>query len=237
MSAAEYLRKAVEYDVTGRKLESLKLYETGISALFETYKSETDAAKKKYFQSKISEYMKRAEEIKVKIKERQSRGEMKEKIHILANGTGYGYEQIFGKYLDDGVKEIALEEPYLREYYQLINLVRFCELVVSKCRFLSYISVTTVAIPGTSQHHDQKTAFQALTNDLKSRNITLKFDFSEQLHDRQIILSNGYVIKIGRGLHYFLPADKFCLGQYNYDFRKCKETNVDIFYCPENKTT
>lgn len=50
-------------------------------------------------------------------------------------------------------------------------------------------------------------------------------------------LSNGYIIKIGRGLHYFLPADKFCLGQYNYDFRKCKETNIDIFYCPENKTS
>lgn len=50
-------------------------------------------------------------------------------------------------------------------------------------------------------------------------------------------LSNGYIIKIGRGLNYFLPADKFCLGQSNYDFRKCKETNVDIFYCPENKTS
>lgn len=50
-------------------------------------------------------------------------------------------------------------------------------------------------------------------------------------------LSNGYIIKIGRGLHYFLPADRFCLGQYNYDFRKCKETNIDIFLCPENKTT
>lgn len=45
-------------------------------------------------------------------------------------------------------------------------------------------------------------------------------------------LSNGYTIKIGRGLHYFLPAEKFCLGQSNYDFRKCKETNVDIYRFP-----
>lgn len=50
-----------------------------------------------------------------------------------------------------------------------------------------------------------------------------------------IRLSNGYIIKIGRGLNYFLPAEKFCLGHSNYDFRKCKETNVDIFFCPENK--
>lgn len=46
---------------------------------------------------------------------------MKEKIHILANGTGYSYETIFGKYLDDGVREVALEEPYLREYYQVCD--------------------------------------------------------------------------------------------------------------------
>lgn len=48
-------------------------------------------------------------------------------------------------------------------------------------------------------------------------------------------LSNGYIIKIGRGLHYFLAPEKFCLGHWNYDFRKCKETNVDILFCPEIK--
>lgn len=124
----------------------------------------------------------------------------------------------------------------------------------------------TTAVP-PNQHSEQKTAFQALTNDLKNRNITMQVEFSEQLHDRQVMcvfifiqiympikaniqyqlicvlffdpirLSNGYIIKIGRGLHYFLPAEKFCLGTSNYDFRKCKETNIDIFYCPENKTS
>lgn len=145
-----------------------------------------------------------------------------------------------------------------------MNLVRFCEVVVSKCRNLKFINVVTVAIPA-NQHNDQKVAFQALSNDLKKRNITMQFEFSEQLHDRQVMwvslphhmiassrpftksfqslrfplgrLSNGYIIKIGRGLNYFLPAEKFCLGTTNYDFRRCKETNVDIFFCPENKTT
>lgn len=39
MSASEYLQKAVEYDLSGRKLEALKLYEAGISALLATCKS------------------------------------------------------------------------------------------------------------------------------------------------------------------------------------------------------
>lgn len=43
MSAIEYLKKAVEYDMNGRKLESLKLYQSGISALLEICKSEFSA--------------------------------------------------------------------------------------------------------------------------------------------------------------------------------------------------
>lgn len=84
---------------------------------------EDNPEKKTYLQRKISEYMTRAETIKSHIKEQQSKGEIVDKIHIIANGTNYSYETIFGKYLNEGVKEISLEEPYLREYYQVFS---FC---------------------------------------------------------------------------------------------------------------
>lgn len=38
MSATDYLVKAVEYDLNGRKLESLKLYQAGIAALLQICK-------------------------------------------------------------------------------------------------------------------------------------------------------------------------------------------------------
>lgn len=69
--------------------------------------------------------MSRAEKIKEEITKQRNRGEIKDKIHIIANGTGYSYETIFGKYLDDSVKEISLEEPYLREYHQVCFRVFF----------------------------------------------------------------------------------------------------------------
>lgn len=70
----------------------------------------------------------RAEQIKSSITERRSRGEIVDKIHIMANGTGFSYESVFGKYLDDQVKEICLEEPYIRDYYQVCAnfLIHFC---------------------------------------------------------------------------------------------------------------
>lgn len=49
-------------------------------------------------------------------------------------------------------------------------------------------------------------------------------------------LDNGYVIKIGRGLNYFKPvANKYSLGYFDYRLRACKQCNVDILYCEENK--
>lgn len=82
---------------------------------------EDNAEKKAYLQRKISEYMTRAETLKSHIKDQQRKGEIIDKIHIIANGTNYSYETIFGKYLNDAVKEISLEEPYLREYYQVFD--------------------------------------------------------------------------------------------------------------------
>lgn len=80
---------------------------------------EPDPDKKAYLQKKLGEYMSRAEQIKESIKDKQSRGQIVDKIHILANGSGYSYNTLFGKYLDDNVKEISLEEPYLRDFYQV----------------------------------------------------------------------------------------------------------------------
>lgn len=82
---------------------------------------EDDPDKKAYLQRKITEYMTRAETIKDHIKEQQSKGEIIDKIHIIANGTNFSYETIFGKYLTDDIREVSLEEPYLREYYQVFS--------------------------------------------------------------------------------------------------------------------
>lgn len=86
---------------------------------FHSLIDEQIAEKKQHFQKKIDEYMSRAEQIKTLVRDQRSGGQIIDKIHILANGTGYSYETLFGKYLDDNVKEICLDEPYIRDYYQV----------------------------------------------------------------------------------------------------------------------
>ena len=222
-----------QYEISGRKLESLKLYEDGISELLKTCKAENDPEKKKYFQNKIVEYMEQAEKLKKSIQSWGSKGEIRDKIHITENATNYGYDRIFGKYLTEDVEEILVEEPYMKDHYQLCNLVMFCELAVSNCRNLKCIKVTTNK--DKSPNSEQIKSLNSVADSLTKHNVCLYVDYATNLHDRQVLLSNGYVIKIGRGLNYFKPLPtKLSLGTYNFNFRECRETNVDIFYCPEN---
>lgn len=196
-------------------------------------KAETSTEKKQHIQMKLQQYMQQAEKLKASVQSWGSRGEILDKIHIAEGASNYGYDRIFGKYLTDEVAEILVEEPYLKDHYQLCNLVMFCELAVSKCRNLKCIKVTTNT--DQSPNSEQVRSLNFITESLAKHNVSLIVDLTSNQHDRQVLFSNGYVIKIGRGLNYFKPLpNKLSLGAYNFNFRECRETNVDIFYCPEN---
>ncbi|EAT33031.1 AAEL014714-PA [Aedes aegypti] len=231
--AITLLTRAIEYDMNGRKLESLKLYEDGIEALLKESKAETDPKRKQHFQAKIVEYMNRAEQVKDQVTRWKSRGEIRDKMHVVDGATGYSYGRVFGRYMTDDVKEILVEEPYVREHHQLCNLVMFSELAVTSCKNLKFIKLLTVR--EQKNNDEQGRAFQTLKDSLKKQGVEFFVEYSANMHDRQVILSNGFIVKIGRGLNYFKPSpSKYCLGAFNYHFRECRETNIDVFYCPEN---
>lgn len=222
-----------QYELSGRKLESLKLYEEGIAELLKACKAESDPTKKQHFQKKIKEYMDQAEKLKEFIQNWGSRGEIRDRFHIADGATNHGYDNVFGNYLNAEVTEILIEEPYMKDHYHLCNLIMFCELAVTKCRNLKCIKVTTNK--DKSPNSEQEQGLKHIAESLAKQNVNLYTDLTANLHDRQVMLSNGYIIKIGRGMNYFKPlATKLSLGIYNFNFRECRETNVDIFYCPEN---
>ena len=43
--------------------------------------------------------------------------------------------------------------------------------------------------------------------------------------------SNGWIVKIGRGLDYFQrPAGQSAIGCYDYDLRPCHETTIEKYH-------
>lgn len=77
-----------------------------------------------------------------------------ERVQTLAikeGNSGYSYAVVFDKCLDGNITWVEVDDPYIRARHQLHNFVRFCELLVKKCRKLARIHLTTTSsTPGES---------------------------------------------------------------------------------------
>ncbi|KAI8441034.1 hypothetical protein MSG28_009306 [Choristoneura fumiferana] len=228
-AAIKILTRGVELDTKKRYTEALVCYQEGLQILVDKMKEEADDSVKLYLRKKVEEYMKRAETIKKLVLQQKEAGKFHEQVHIENNSTGHSYKSLFGRFLDDDVQFVVVEDPYIRSFHQCQNFLRLCELLVKTCSNLSNIQLVTSR--DSKSEGDQRNWLHSLNEDLQRYRVKLAVEYSETLHDRQITLSSGWIIKIGRGLDFFkAPENKFCLGVYDMDLRQCHETTVDIVH-------
>lgn len=154
--------------------------------------------------------------------------ELKEQhFTILYGDTGYSYESIMGPYLQ-GAKSVVIEDPYIRLQHQIQNFVRFCETVL-KAGTVKKIDLIT-GYDDKTQLADIAEKLDELKQSLLELDVELKVKLNPNMHDREIRIDNGWVIKIGRGLDFFQkPGGWFEVGANDLSLRKCLETKVDIF--------
>ena len=226
-AAIQLLTRSIELDQQSRLQPALMLFEEGICMLLDVCKKCDDPKRREHYRKSLDTYMTRAEKIKLKVSELKSAGKYREEIKIKEDSCGYCYESIFKWYLDETVTRVSVEDAYIRNFHQINNFLRFCELLVLKCKNLRTISLITSK---DKDYGQQVSSLGKIRDSVATKSIVLQFDFSESLHDRKIELSNGWVIKIGRGLDYFKRAEKLTLGFHEMNLRKCMETTVDIFH-------
>lgn len=161
----------------------------------------------------------------------QANGPKEHHYRILHGDTGYSYERIFGDYLP-GCEEILIEDPYIRQPHQINNFLRFCETVVriSKPKQIKPKRIKLITKFDNQEEKDEAVPkLNSIVDSLKQYDIELEIEESSTLHDRSVQLSNGWMIKIGRGLDLYLkPDDWLQIGANDLDLRQCRETNVDV---------
>ncbi|MEW5818067.1 MAG: BREX system Lon protease-like protein BrxL, partial [Spirochaetota bacterium] len=146
---------------------------------------------------------------------------------ILYNDTGHSYESIIGPYLA-GAKEITIEDPYIRIQHQIQNFVRFCEAVV-KHPAIRKINLIT-GYDSNMQIAEMQDKLGELKQSLLEMDVVLDIKLNENIHDREIRIDNGWIIKIGRGLDFYQkPNSWFDIGANDLSLRRCLETKVDIY--------
>ncbi|MAH39737.1 MAG: hypothetical protein CL873_04335 [Dehalococcoidales bacterium] len=136
---------------------------------------------------------------------------------IYYGDTGYSYEKLFGAYLK-GAQTVSVEDSYIRLPHQIQNFIRFCELMV-KLHDVKTINLVT-GFDGKDQKEEIVEKFSILQKSLKEHGIDFNYKFSDTVHDREIRLDNGWIIKIGRGFDiYQKPEDWFSIGSSDFDLR------------------
>lgn len=147
---------------------------------------------------------------------------------IFYGDTGHSYESIIAPYLA-GAKTVVVEDPFIRLPYQIQNFVRFCEMIVKHAN-VKQIHLKTGYDEFSSPEEAQE-KLEGLKQSLLELDIVLEITMNPNLHDREIRIDNGWVIKIGRGLDFYQkPDSRYAVGASDLSLRKCLETKVDIFY-------
>ncbi len=146
---------------------------------------------------------------------------------IFYNDTGHSYEAVMGPYAA-GVKEVYIEEPYLRLPHQQQNFVRFCEAL------MKVSAVRKIKLVTGYDEQTNLTELQDRLGELKQSllelDVDLDIELNPNLHDREIRFDNGWVIKIGRGLHFHQkPESWYEIGVNDLSLRRCLETKVDVY--------
>jgi ATP-dependent Lon protease len=146
---------------------------------------------------------------------------------ILYGETGHTYELIMAPYLA-GARFVEIDDPYIRAPHQISNFVRFCETLVKVPTIRSIKLITSyddqTDLAGVSDKLEE------LKQSLLELDVELDIELNPKLHDREIRIDNGWVIKIGRGLDFYQKPDGwFAIGSSDLSMRKCLETKVDIY--------
>ena len=152
---------------------------------------------------------------------------MAKTISIRENQGGVTYKDLFGDYLRTA-KEINVTDPFIRQPYQIDNLVDFIQMV----KDVSMVQDTVKIHLSTQNDDDEKVAdvidsFNDLADELLPMGIEFTFDFKAD-HDRFIKTDTGWTIALGRGLDIYEKFGRFSLSRCNQRNRRCKAFNVSI---------
>lgn len=150
------------------------------------------------------------------------------RIEIRLNQSGVSYRSLFGDYVRTA-KHIIINDPFIRNAFQIDNLVDFISMVrevsanPEELSFELHTNNEEEKIPETID------LFEDLANDLSMYGIEFKFAF-DATHDRNIVLDNGWIIDLGRGLDIYEKFQRYSLGNARQDLRRCRAFTVTYTY-------
>lgn len=162
--------------------------------------------------------------------EREEPHELESGRHVVVqeNQTGISYEKLFADYLK-GARRIEIVDPYIRRYYQVRNVLEFCNMLLRVLPEGEEVEVTLLTGAATDNLDEQEEHLENLKDSLRGSGIHFDYEISwDSMHARSIKTDTGWKITLDRGLDIFQAHSEnpFDLGRINQEARRCKPFEV-----------
>lgn len=145
---------------------------------------------------------------------------------IRDNQSGISYDLLLGAYLIDA-NDIKIIDPYVRLPYQLRNFMELAKLISEKKDPEVEVKLHLVTNNNLDYIDGAKDAFEQMTYSLESIGILFTYEFDENIHDRSIIMNNGWKIVLGRGLDIWQKTGGwYDVNEYIQEKRLCKACEI-----------
>jgi ATP-dependent Lon protease len=145
---------------------------------------------------------------------------------IRDNQIGISYDLLFGTYLL-GASEIKVIDPYVRLPYQLRNFMELAKLISEKKDPETDVKLHLVTANSGEYIENAKEAFEQMSYSLELLGIRFTYEFDDYIHDRSIIMNNGWKIVLGRGLDIWQKTGGwYDINEYIQEQRVCKSCEL-----------
>ena len=105
--------------------------------------------------------------------------------------------------------------------------MEFAKLVSLKKDELEEVKLHLITNNNEEYIENSKSAFSEITDSLESLGIIFTYEFVEKIHDRSIVMDNGWKIVLGRGLDIFQKTNGwYDIAEYYQEKRLCKACGV-----------
>ncbi len=151
--------------------------------------------------------------------------------HILRNGDkGWPFSRIFTAEPLRGATEIWIIDPYLAKPHQRRNLREFLGSVAAVTR-PKVVNIITREVHDPGPDGD-KPFYDLLDRTFfEKAGLKITYAIDEHIHDRFVVLDNGYVFKLGRGIDIYKPVAGLAGG--NPALRQTRACEIDVFAASE----
>jgi ATP-dependent Lon protease len=145
---------------------------------------------------------------------------------IRDNQVGVSYDLLFGAYLIDAT-DIKVIDPYVRLPYQLRNFMELAKLISEKKDPEVEVKLHLVTANNEEYIENAKEAFGQMSYSLESLGIIFTYEFDDYIHDRSIVMDNGWKVVLGRGLDIWQKTGGwYDINEYVQEQRACKANEI-----------